>query len=69
MQSGRLFEGAPEALSINAHWLHGQGWVLIFRLRREGEQWRDVRSEAYSHLSTGELVDVLEAEVNRMFSS
>lgn len=67
MHESRLFKGAPEALSINAHWVNGHGWACTLRLRHAGEDWHEASSVTYSDLSTAELLDVLDLELPRAF--
>jgi len=59
----RLFEGAPEACIVGAHWVPGEGWRLRVQLRRQFEDWADCRETHYERLTTPELLDVLDLEV------
>lgn len=59
----RLFEGAPEAVILGAHWFPGEGWRLRVRLRRQYEDWMDARTTDYERLTTPELLDVLDVEL------
>jgi len=55
--------GAVEAAIIQAHFILGEGWTLRLTLRRQFEDWSDCRTELFDHLTTDELVDVLEASL------
>lgn len=59
----RLFDGAPEAVILGAQWWPGEGWRLRVRLRRQFEDWMDARTTDYEHLTTPELLDVLDVEL------
>ena len=59
----RLFRLAPEAVTIQAHFVGGEGWELLIRVRRGDETWDDSHQEHYSFLTTTELVDVLTADL------
>lgn len=63
VQEQRLFRLAHEAVSITAAYVGGQGWSVTVRLRRGDESWSDAYSAQYSHLSTSEMVDVIECEL------
>lgn len=64
MQQDPLFVGAPEAVHLMATYVHGEGWHLSFGMRRQYEEWGDVRRAVYSHLSTLEAIDVICNEVS-----
>lgn len=68
MGQSALFVGAPEALTIGAHYEHGYGWVLTLRMRRQGQQWLEASREDYSHLTTPELMDVLDVAIPNIFT-
>lgn len=59
----QLFEGSVEAVIIGATWVPGEGWQLRLQVRRQFQDWQDARTELYDHLSTPELVDVLDASL------
>lgn len=64
MDQERLpFDGAVEAVIIGAHFVLGEGWTLRLQLRRQFEEWGDARTELYDHLTTDELVDVLDVSL------
>lgn len=65
MHQLRMFRLAPEALTINAHHVGGEGWSLKVQMRRGDETWQDAYTEQYTHLTTAELVDVLDAVVTQ----
>jgi hypothetical protein len=62
MQEQRLFRLAPEAFTASAHFVPGEGWHCTVQMRRGDETWLDAYRADYDHLSTGELVDILDAE-------
>lgn len=62
MDEQRLFRLAPAGLSINAYFVHGEGWRLSSRMRRADEPWADTELLTYTHLSTAELLDVICAD-------
>ena len=64
MQQEPLFVGAPEAMHLQCTFVGGQGWHLSFAMRREGEQWENVRRTEYTHMSTAEAIDVICNEVS-----
>jgi len=57
----RLFRLAPEAMHCQASYVPGEGWQLTVGVRRQDEQWPDSARRTFSHLSTEELLDVLDA--------
>jgi hypothetical protein len=66
MEEPRLFRLAYEAGHLTFGHVGGQGWSLTVSLRRGDESWSDTRSTVYTHLSTTELVDVIEAEIVKL---
>lgn len=69
MQQERLFRLAPEAVTLSAHFVPGQGWSATWSVRRGDEQWSDAYRADYSSLSSAELVDVIEAEASELLRS
>lgn len=65
MQQERLFVLAHEAITVGAHFVRGEGWHVTIVARRGGESWSESPAEAYGHLSTSELVDVIERVLSR----
>ena len=65
MHQLRMFRLAPEALTINAHHVGGEGWFLKIQMRRADETWAEAYTEQYERLTTHELVDVLDAVTTR----
>lgn len=65
MEQTRLFRLAPEAMTAQAHYRPGEGWVLVVRVRRGDESWEEASEGFYSHLVTSELLDVLQADLER----
>lgn len=65
MDEMRLFDGGPLVLHIQATFSDGAGWRAGVILRREGECWEEAYRSEYSHLTTTELVDTLDAEIER----
>lgn len=63
MDQPRLFRLAPEAVVVQAHFVAGEGWQALVRVRRGDEEWDTAHQEHYSFLSTTELVDVLLADL------
>lgn len=55
----RLFRLAPEAMHLQATYVHGEGWRVAAGLRRQDESWDEVERVVYDHLTTPELVDVI----------
>ena len=55
----RLFRLAPEAVIASAHYVHGHGWLFVFKLRRGDESWEEAEEVRYSDLTTEELADVI----------
>ena len=64
---GRLFRLAMEAAHFQMTYIGGEGWRLSVVARRQGEPWSPSDARTYSHLSTGELCDVLDSEIGRVF--
>lgn len=62
----RLFEGAPEAAIIGAHYVAGEGWALRLQIRRQFQDWTDARTEEYERLTTDELVEVLDSSLGTL---
>lgn len=59
----RLFRLAPEVLTLQATFAAGEGWRLVVRMRRQDEHWDGAVHATYSHLTTGELEQVMHDEV------
>jgi hypothetical protein len=67
MDQERLFRLAVEALTVSAH-RDGYGrWHIALRARRGDEGWQDGYWASYELLTSAELVDVLAAELDRLF--
>lgn len=64
MAEARLFRLAPEAVHIWAHYVHREGWTLCVAVRRGDETWSEAAQEAYTCLTTNELVDVVLADLS-----
>lgn len=62
MEQTRLFQLAPEILTLQAIYTPGQGWQLTVRMRRQGEPWTDAYDARYSRLTSSELADVISVE-------
>jgi hypothetical protein len=43
-----------------------EGWHLTIVMRRDGEPWSDAYRADYSHLASGELLDVLCEELAQL---
>jgi hypothetical protein len=65
MQDQKLFLGAPVVIHLHASFEPGQGWSLSANMRRDYQEWDEVRADEYSGLSTSELLDVLIAVSER----
>jgi len=63
MLQPKLFRLAPEAVCVNAVFVPREGWSCTVRVRRGDEDWPEAHNEAYSHLGTSELLDVLVADL------
>ena len=63
MHQDQLFKLAPEALSVSARFVGGEGWSVVVAMRRQGEPGESAYRATYSHLGTSELADVIEREV------
>ncbi len=61
-----LFEPALEAWTMSAHWSWPGGWTLRLAARREGQMWGEGYQARYDDLSTGECLDVAEAELEKL---
>lgn len=64
----RLFRLALEAVHVQMQFEVARGWKLVVGARRGDEEWPDAERREYTHLSTPELVDVLECELGRLFA-
>ena len=58
-----LFLGSVEAAIISANYTLGDGWKVRLQIRRQYEHWEDCRTEVYDHLTTDEMVDVLDVSL------
>lgn len=58
-----LFLGAVEAAIWSSHYVLGEGWTLRLQIRRQFEDWADCRTEVYDHLTTDELLEVLDVSL------
>lgn len=65
MQQERLFRLAVEAINVQVTFVPGEGWSMRAGWRRQDECWSDAQRVEYSHLTTPELVDVIDAELGR----
>lgn len=63
MDQRRLFTPPCEAISLQLHFVEGEGWTARVASRLQGEPWRDQPWVQYSSLSAGELLDVVLAEI------
>lgn len=63
MPQERLFNVAPDSLALSAVHVLGEGWRLTLSTRTSGEEWSDRSRATYSHLSTAELLDVIDSEL------
>lgn len=63
----RLYRGAPEALTISCSWSLDGGWRATLACRRSGEGWDEADKASYDHLASAELLDVLLAELDRLY--
>lgn len=64
---GRLFRLAMEAAHFQMSYVGGQGWRLTVVARRQDEPWSPSDARTYSHLSTDELLSVVDSELARVF--
>ena len=62
MYEPRLFAGPPEVAHFACTYVVAEGWHLTVVMRRAGDPWTDSYRVEYSHLTTEELFDVLNAE-------
>jgi hypothetical protein len=60
-ESGRLFVGAPESVSLAAQYVVGHGWCCSIGIRAQFQTWADAARGEYEYLTTEELVDVIAA--------
>lgn len=65
----RLWTPPVRGLAITARWEYPSGWVLVVRAVREGEEWASGWRTSYEMLTTPELVDVVFADLERVFVS
>lgn len=63
----RLFRLAVE--SVHVHCVHewNRGWRVGIGSRRGDEEWEQAEKRSYTYLSTPEMVDVIHAELERIF--
>lgn len=66
MDNLRLFDGAPEVMHLQAVYVVPDGWRLQVIMRREGEHWSNALREEYSHLTSPELVDVVDSVLGKL---
>jgi hypothetical protein len=64
MQQEKLFRLAYEAIALNAHYCHGEGWRLVVTARRQDETWDEAHQATYDRLTTDELADVICVEAS-----
>jgi len=64
MEQIRLFRLATEVIHIHSTFVAGEGWHVTFTSRRQDESWADTRPSTYSHLTTDELLQVIDAELS-----
>jgi hypothetical protein len=57
---------AIEDIALSVHHAGIDGWTLRLCHRRQGDEWSDSRPVVYTRLGTSELVDVIEAELERL---
>lgn len=69
MDQDRLFRLAVEALAMTARYVPREGWTVSLRARRGDETWDEGERHDYTHLTSPELVDVLDAELTRWLLS
>jgi hypothetical protein len=62
----RLFRGAHEDVQISCHATAGGYWRMRMAARRSGEGWAEADRAVYEGLTTDELVDVLEATIEKV---
>lgn len=60
MVPGQLSILAAEAVTLGASYIAGQGWHLKIAIRAQGESWGDDCWTHYDHLSTTELLQVID---------
>ena len=65
MDQQPLFRLAVEAMAMSARFVPMEGWHVVLTARRGDEEWAASERRTYTHLTSEELVDVLEAEVAR----
>jgi hypothetical protein len=63
MDQDRLFRLPPEAVSVTASYAWPFGWRVTVGVRRADEGWHEARMETYEHLSTEELLQVIDADL------
>lgn len=59
----RLFRLAPQVVSLQATFVGGSGWSMRIRVRRQDEPWDEAYDARYDHLTTEELLQVVDCEV------
>jgi hypothetical protein len=62
--ASRLLPGEPEAVSILATYVVGQGWTLQIGVRRQFQSWGEASRGTYERLTTPEMVSTLDAAVS-----
>jgi len=66
MEEMRLFRLAPDGWMCSAFFVPREGWSVTLSLKRADEHWPEAERRVYSHLTTSELVDVIENEASRL---
>jgi hypothetical protein len=66
---GALFLPATAAFTVSARWEYPAGWFVVVQHRHAGGAWQECEPLAFDHLSTEEVVDVLEAVVSDLLGS
>lgn len=63
----RLWTPAVAAVTASAYYVHREGWTLTHSHRRELDTWaKSPPAEWYTHLNSGELLDVWTADLVRL---
>jgi hypothetical protein len=57
----RLIPGAPEAFVVSAHYVVGEGWDCKISVRRQFQLWAGASEGRYTHMTTAECFEVVEA--------
>lgn len=60
----RLFVVAPDGLAVSAMWSHSRGWSVSITWHTVGHDGPSSETTRYEHLATGELADVVCADLH-----